>query len=143
MYRPMKGFVYVQYNLFSLDVSSPRRISFHLFQSLFLVPSSLYTTLHLQRAVHFLQPILLLTLSKYYCVVLHTLFLLGVYTQTEGGALFLYAPHITCICLIPLIPLSFSMLLFLSCASVMGTWIMFSWCQCCISTSQGLLHYIA
>ena len=37
----------MQYHLFSLDVSSPRRVSFHLFQSLFRVPSSLYITVSL------------------------------------------------------------------------------------------------
>ena len=106
---------------FSLNAPSPRRVSFHLFQSFFRIPSSLYTTLYLQGAVHFL---------------------LAFYTQTDG-ALFLYAPNITCICHIALIPLSFSMLLFLSFALVMRILMMFSWGQCCISTSQSLPHYIA
>ena len=108
----------MQHSPFSLDVPSPRRVSFCLFQSLSHVPSLLYTTLYLQRAVHFLQPILLLTISKYCCVVWHTLFLLAFYTQTGSSALFLTAPHITCIYHIPLIPLSFYILLFLSLALV-------------------------
>ena len=112
-------------------------VSFHLFQSLFRVPSLLYTTLRLQGGVH-----LPLTLSKYCCVVWHTLFLLAFNTQTRGGALFVYAPHITCICHIPLIPLSISMLLFLSFTPVMRILMMFSRGQYCISTIQSILHYI-
>ena len=74
-----------------------------LLQSLVHVPSSLYTTLHFQEAVYFLQPILLLTPSKYCCVVLRTLFVLVLCNQTRAGALILHAPHITCICHLPII----------------------------------------
>ena len=65
------------------------------------------------------------------------------YAQTGGGALFLYARHITCICHIPLIPLSFSRFLFQSFAPVMRMLMMFSFGQSCISTNQSLIHYIA
>ena len=113
------------------------------FQSLSLMfPSLLCNTLYLQGAVHFLQPIFLPKFWKYSCVVWLTLFLLAFYIQARGCALFLYAPHITCICHIPLISLPFSMLLCSAFAPVMQILMMFSWSQYCISTSQILLHYI-
>ena len=93
------GLVYVQCSSFWLDVPNTRRVSFHYFQSFFHVPCLLYTALYLQRTVCFLQPILLLTLSKYCWIVWHTLTLLAFWTQT----LFLYALNITCICHILLI----------------------------------------
>ena len=55
---------------------------------------------------------------------------------TGSGALFLNSPHITCICYIRLIPLTFSILLFLSFAPLMRIWMMFPWGHCCISTSR-------
>ena len=119
MCLPMLGLVYVHYSPFLLDVSSPKRVSSHFSQSFFHVPSLLYSILYLQGA-----------LSKYCFVVWPTLFLLRFCTQTGGGALFLYAPHIICIYEIQLIPWSFFMLLFLSFAPVMRILMIFSWGQC-------------
>ena len=73
----------------------------------------------------------------------YTLFPLAFSTLTEDSALFFYAPHITCICHIPLILWYFSRLLFLSFASEMQMLAMFSWGWCSISTSQSVLRYIA
>ena len=60
----------------------------------------------------------MLKLSKYCYVVWHTLYLLGFCTQTGGGKLFFYAPHINCICQIPLMPLMlfFHPLVFITCS---------------------------
>ena len=60
----------------------------------------------------FHSPFLLLTLSKYCCVVWHTLFLLSLCKQTGCDALFHYTPQINYICYIPLISWSFFILLF-------------------------------
>ena len=104
---------------FSLNVPNNRRVSFHLFQSFFLVPCLLYETLYLQGAAYFLWSILLLTLLNYCWLVLRALILLVFYIQIGVVALFFYALHRTCICHILLIPCSFSMLLFLSFALAM------------------------
>ena len=56
----------------SILIGCLKRVSFHLLQSLFHVPSLLYTTLYFQEAVNFLQPILLLTFSKYCCCLTYS-----------------------------------------------------------------------
>ena len=101
------------------------------------VSSFLYTVLYLQGAICFLHPNLLLTLSKYCCVIWNTLFLLAFYTQTGGSALFPpFTINIACICHIPI-------LLFLSFAPVIRILMMSSWLQCYMSTNYSLLHYNA
>ena len=105
MCLPVLGLVHLQYRPFLLDVPSPRRVLLRLFQSLFHIPIIVYHFVSSGSSPFStaLQPILLLTLSKYYCVAWHNLFLLALYTQTGGGSWFPYAPRITCICHIPLI----------------------------------------
>ena len=101
------------------------------------VSSFLYTALYLQGAIYFLHPNLLLTLSKYCCVVWNTLLLLAIYTQTGGSALIRpFTINIACICHIHI-------LLFLSFVPVIRILMMSSWLQCYMSTSYSLLHYNA
>ena len=142
MCLPVLGLVHLQYRPFSLDVPSPRRVLLRLFQSLFHIPIIVYHFVSSGSSPFStaLQPILLLTLSKYYCVAWHNLFLLALYTQTGGGSWFPYAPRITCICHIPLI---FFHALVSIIFSLMRILAMFSWGQYYISNNHSFLHYIA
>ena len=103
------------------------------FQPLFGVFSSLYTTLYLQEAVHFLQLILLLPLSKYCCVVWHSLFLQAFGTVSRRSPYNLHVLHPTN----PPIFVHALVSMIFSCNAKIYVFVGY------ISTSQSLLHYIA